>query len=123
MENQDYNYLIPVELELGLNLAIECTVNLRKILFKIPGKKVTPCAKNKRPKSKFHPDKRARYDEDLVLEGTIANSVSNHVEDDNQAVTLEEDTDNQSTISETTIVSDLSEGDNVDSHCWCKRKI
>ena len=55
----------------------------------------------------------ARY-EDQVLEGTTANSVSNYVEDDNQAVTLEEDTVNQSTISETTIVSDQSEGNNVE---------
>ena len=43
---------------------------------------------NKRPKSKFHPNKRPRYDEDQVLEGTTADSVSNHAEDDNQVVTL-----------------------------------
>ena len=37
-----------------------------------------------------------------------------YVEDDNQVVTLEEDRDNQSTISETTILSDQSEGNNVE---------
>ena len=100
------NLLIDVECEVVYenkstqeSIKIEFDVNLYKTLFKIPGKRITRCAKNKRPKSKFYPNKRARY-EDQVLEGTTANSVSNHVEDDNQAVTLEEDTVNQSTISE-----------------------